>query len=73
MRNPQDGVVFPYRQISTIAPLNRTLNVSRAGFIYRGTALFNQLPLSLRTCTDTDKFKREAKEWTLVNVEMKPT
>ena len=73
IRNPQDGITFPHRQTSTIVPLNRKFNVSRAGFIYRGTALFNQLPLSLRICTDNEKFKTEAKEWTRNNVDIRPT
>jgi len=46
IRNPQDGVVLPHRQFSTIAPINRQLNLSRAGFICRGSQLFNLLPWS---------------------------
>ena len=71
VRNPHDGITFPHRITSTITPVNKRLNLTRAGFIYRGTALFNQLPLPLRTCTKTNKFKEDAKHWVLLNVDIK--
>ena len=71
MKYPQEGNVFPCRQSATIAPLNRKLNLSRAGFIFRGTNLFNQLPMELRTCKEISKFKKEVRDWTLANVDIK--
>ena len=71
IRNPHDGITLPHRTSSTITPVNNRLNLTRAGFIYRGTALFNQLPFSLRTCTRIKKFKEDTKTWVLLNVDIK--
>ena len=73
LRNPQEGVVLPHSQFSTIAPINRQLNLSRAGFIFRGAQLFNMLPMELRICRKYQHFKAEVRKWTQSNISIKPT
>ena len=48
------------------------LEVSRAGFIYRGANLFNSLTLSIRQKKKTLVFKGSAKEWVKENIGIRP-
>ena len=48
------------------------LSVSREGFIYRGAFLYNMLDENMRVETDLSKFKKKLKEWTRLNISIKP-
>ena len=48
---------------TTIRVPQYNLEVSRAGFIYRGANLFNSLTLSIREEKKTTVFKASAKKW----------
>ena len=63
--------VTPRRQVNKIHVRQKN-TLSRAGFIYRGSLLWNQLPEGLRIQSNTAKFKKEAKKWVEVNVRVKP-
>ena len=52
--------------------IDQRLNLSRAGFIYRGGHLWNQLPDDLRALTRTGQFKKRARCWVEKNVKNKP-
>ena len=52
---------------------NYNLDISRAGFIYRGAKLFNKLPRALREEERTEVFKKELKIWVRKNVSIKPS
>ena len=52
--------------------VNQRLTISRAGFIYRGGLLWNQLSEIQRQEIDTGKFKREVRKWVELKVSIKP-
>ena len=54
-----------------IQPPPYRLNISREGFIYRGTKLFNMLDGSLRTEPKLEKFKSGVREWVKNNISIK--
>ena len=60
------------RQVDSIYTRMTTLTISRSGFVYRGSLLWNQLPNWLRTLKQTKKFKTEVKKWEVNNVGIKP-
>ena len=49
-----------------------TLSVSREGFVYRGTILYNSLPENIRNEFNLGKFKSKLREWIKVNIKIKP-
>ena len=51
---------------------NRKLIISRSGFIYRSSRLFNMLPLYLRMETRINIFKTKVKKWVQNHIELKP-
>ena len=55
----------------TVKVPNYYLDISRAGFIYRGAKLFNKLPRTLREEKRTEVFKAELKFWVRRNVSIK--
>ena len=57
----------------TVKVPNYYLDISRAGFIYRGAKLFNKLPRTLREEKRTEVFKKELKIWVRWNVSIKPS
>ena len=67
----EKNTVTPRRQVNKIHVKQKN-TLSRAGFVYRGGLLWNQLPEGLRIQTNTAKFKTEAKKWVEVNVPVKP-
>ena len=58
---------------STVKVPNYYLDISRAGFIYRGAKLFNKLPRTLREEKRTEVFKKELKNWVWRNISIKPS
>ena len=67
-RKPRvDGSVFPSRIVNTIQ-VNYKLSLSRSGFVFRGSKLWNLLPLELRSEKCPNIFKRKSKSWILDNV-----
>ena len=69
--NDELDSVAPRRQENSLK-INSNLTISRGGFFYRGAALFNKLPLSLRLMKSESQFKREIKQWVQQNVDVKP-
>ena len=57
----------------TVRVPNYHLDVSRAGFIYRGAKLFNKLSRILREETRTEVFKAQMKSWVRRNISIKPS
>ena len=57
LNKPVEGQAFAHRQTNTISVNGRISSLSRSAFIYKGAALWNQLPLSLRNCEKTETFK----------------
>ena len=51
---------------------NYKLDVSRAGFIYRGSKLFNSLPRELREEESIGKFKIQVKDWVKQSIPIRP-
>ena len=74
LRRPDENAaaVFPLRQTHTIVVQRRDLAVSSGGFIERGAALFNNLPLELRTETRLPVFKKKVKKWVADTISVKP-
>ena len=65
--------VFPQRQKNKIMlDKNYKRSISRGGFIYRGTQLFNSLPLNLRSEKKISVFKKELKKWIRDEIKVKP-
>ena len=52
--------------------VDQRLSIARAGFVYRGGLLWNQLPDSLRTNASLENFKKGARRWVQSNVKVKP-
>ena len=48
------------------------LSISRGGFYYRGSRLYNQLPLSITRSSSVPVFKRNAKQWISENIPLLP-
>ena len=72
---PLEGTIFPHRQAFTIETdntANTQLNTSRAGFIFRGAQVFNQLPLHLRSLTNHKQFKTDVIKWVKSHISIKP-
>ena len=49
-----------------------TLDTSRAGFVYRGSKLYNSLNRSLREETYIARFKEGAKKWVTAQIPVRP-
>ena len=62
----------PHRNSKKIYVGNQELNMSRAGFVYRGGHLWNQLPTTMRTLSTTVQFKQQVRGWVKQNVTIKP-
>jgi hypothetical protein len=52
--------------------INYKLSISRCGFYYRGSRLYNQLPASLINNEKQSVFKRKAKLWVKENIPLLP-
>ena len=48
------------------------LSISRGGFFYRGSSLYNQIPASLANMETQQVFKKAAKEWVGSNIPIYP-
>ena len=60
------------RHQHTISIVRRDIAVARGGFVYRGAALFNSLPLDLLQETSLLAFKRRVKKWVSESILVKP-
>ena len=56
-----------------ISAISQRLSLTRCGFIYRGSQLFNSLPTQLRKETDPKKFSQAVRTWVVENIPAKPT
>ena len=66
-----DSMVLPNRQLNTIH-INCNRTISRSGFLYRGSKLWNCLPVNLRLETKTEAFKTQVKKWVRNQILRKP-
>ena len=72
LRKPnENGTIFPHRMLNTIQA-DYTLTLSRSGFVFRGSKLWNQLPSELRSEKCPMVFKKKSKSWVLNQVPIKP-
>ena len=49
-----------------------TLETSRAGYVYRGSKLYNSLSRSLREETSITRFKEGTKKWVTAQIPVRP-
>ena len=70
LRTKDDIPQLPPRYENTLGISSR-LTIARGGFFCRASALFDRLPLSLRSCMDLKMFKHEVKQWVKTNVPVK--
>ena len=70
--NDDDDDDEPQRNSKKIYVDYQELNMSRAGFVYRGGHLWNQLPTTMRTLSTTVQFKQQVRGWVKQNVTIKP-
>ena len=68
----RNGEGIQERSRSSIAHPNRTLSITRGGFMFRGIQLFNSLPIALRLQRDSNKFKTAVRTWVENNIPAKP-
>ena len=71
LRTNDENQAFPNRQANMLR-IQANLTISRGGFFCRSSALFNQLPLDLRSTLDPNIFKPKAKKWVQQNIAVKP-
>ena len=71
LRIPDAERMFPHRQAYTFN-LSGNYATTRGGFIYRGARIYNKMPLDIRSCTFTPRFKKLAKKWVVDNIKIKP-
>ena len=60
------------RNQGKLVTINRNLSTSRAGFVYRGSRLFNFLPELIRMDKNLKKFREKVKNWVKVSIKAKP-
>lgn len=72
VRDEGEGGRVPARSAGQIRIPVKKLSITREGFIYRGTLLFNRLPPELRTETKLEKFKTCTRKWVSRNILYKP-
>ena len=63
--------IFPHRMLNTIQ-VDYNMTLSRSGLIFRGTKLWNQLPVELRSEQCRKVFKKQLNAWVLEQVTIKP-
>ena len=71
LKTPEEGRVFPHRQAYTL-PVSGGLSITRAGFFDRTARVYNSMPLYIRSCTATPKYKKLVKKWVKHNIKIKP-
>ena len=52
--------------------VNCKLSISRGGYYYRGSRLYNQIPASLTQVRNQSLFKKGAKQWVTANITLLP-
>ena len=60
------------RQQSNCSRIEYKLSISRGGYFYRGSRLYNQIPSSLASTSKQTIFKKAAKQWVRDNVPLHP-
>ena len=60
------------RNYTNCRNINYKLSISRCGFYYRGSRLYNQLPASLINNEKQSIFKKKAKQWVKDNIPLLP-
>ena len=71
LKRPEEGRIFPHRQEYTL-PVTGRLTTTRGGYCHRSARIYNTMPLHIRACMSTTKFKKLAKNWVKENIAIKP-
>ena len=71
-RNPVENPEDNPRHQTNCKVVNCKLSISRGGYYYRGSRLYNQLPTSLIQTSNQSIFKKTAKQWVLDNIPFLP-
>ena len=72
-RDLEGGRRLPGRMSGMLAVPRQSLSTTRAGFIARGSQLFNNLPVNLRLENNLSKFKIGTRKWITENIPARPT
>ena len=72
LREADEDNIFPLRQRNKIVVQNSNHSLARSGFMYRGTQLFNSLPVSLRMEEKVSSFRTGVKKWIIESIPVKP-
>ena len=72
LRKSQNNVIFPHRLNETIDLKKVNLNITRGGFCYRGSFLWNMMPQALREEEKYKPFKKKLKGWIPTSIPPKP-
>ena len=72
VREAGEDNIFPLRQRNKIVVQNSNHSLARSGFMYRGTQLFNSLPVSLRMEEKVSSFRTGVKKWIIESIPVKP-
>ena len=71
LKKPGGDQMFPHRQAYTFT-LSGKYTTTRSGFIYRAARVYNNMPIAIRSCMSTPKFKKLTKKWVSENIKIKP-
>ena len=62
---------LPVRHLNTLQ-IQSNLTLARSSFFCRASALFNQLPYSMRETLNPKQFKKDSKAWVKRNIQVRP-
>ena len=63
LKSPQNNQIITQRNLSSVKVPKANLTVTRGGFCFRGSTLWNSMPLELRRIEKYTKFKIKLKKW----------
>ena len=72
LRQRKEGMVLRGR-LGSLEQSNKTLSISKEGFLYRAACIMNKLDDSLRNETKLERFKTGVRIWVKKNIKTKPS
>ena len=72
LRQRNEGMKLRGR-LGSIGHKNKTLSISKEGFLYRATCIMNKLDDNLRNETKLERFKAGVRMWVKKNIKIKPS
>ena len=72
LRQRNEGMNLRGR-LGSIGHKNKTLSISKEGFLYRATCIMNKLDDNLRNETKLERFKAGVRMWVKKNIKIKPS